>query len=91
MLVLVLHTCSLLYRLKLAQRAATRPTYRQCISHLGQSSLSTNPASTSTATMSETFPEIKSKHSLVAKYVTEPIWAKLSGAKTETSGKKYFC
>jgi protein-arginine kinase len=36
--------------------------------------------------MSETFPEIKSKHSLVAKYVTEPIWAKLSCAKTETSG-----
>jgi len=36
--------------------------------------------------MSDTFPEIKSKHSLVAKYVTEPIWAKLSRAKTQTSG-----
>ena len=36
--------------------------------------------------MADTFPEIKSKHSLVAKYVTEPIWAKLSQAKTETAG-----
>jgi len=36
--------------------------------------------------MSDPFPEIKSKHSLVAKYVTEPIWAKLSRAKTQTSG-----
>jgi len=33
-----------------------------------------------------TFPEIKSKHSLVAKYVTEPIWEKLNRAKTATSG-----
>ena len=40
--------------------------------------------------MSDTFPEIKSKHSLVAKYVTEPIWAKLSSAKTETAGKKCY-
>merc|ERR1712105_209562 len=39
-----------------------------------------------TSTMADTFPEIKSKHSLVAKYVTEPIWAKLSQAKTETAG-----
>ena len=38
--------------------------------------------------MSNSFPEIKSKHSLVAKHVTEPVWAKLSNAKTETSGKK---
>jgi len=46
-----------------------------------------SPAATfSTSTMSDTFPEIKSKHSLVAKYVTEPIWAKLSRAKTQTSG-----
>merc|ERR1712029_771846 len=36
--------------------------------------------------MSDPFPEIKSKHSLVAKYVTEPIWAKLSKATTATSG-----
>ena len=36
--------------------------------------------------MSDPFPEIKSKHSLVAKYVTEPIWEKLSRAKTQTSG-----
>jgi protein-arginine kinase len=36
--------------------------------------------------MSEPFPEIKSTKSLVAKYVTEPIWAKLSSAKTATSG-----
>ena len=42
----------------------------------------------SSFTMAEPFPEIKSKHSLVAKYVTEPIWAKLSRAKTQTSGKK---
>ena len=41
-----------------------------------------------TSTMADTFPEIKSKHSLVAKYVTEPIWAKLSRAKTQTSGKR---
>ena len=36
--------------------------------------------------MSNSFPEIKSKHSLVAKHVTEPVWAKLGNAKTETSG-----
>merc|ERR1712145_36621 len=36
--------------------------------------------------MSDPFPEIKSKHSLVAKYVTEPIWEKLNRAKTATSG-----
>ena len=36
--------------------------------------------------MSDPFPEIKSKHSLVAKYVTEPLWEKLSRAKTATSG-----
>merc|ERR1712119_50453 len=36
--------------------------------------------------MSEPFPEIKSKHSLVAKYVTQPIWDKLSRAVTKTSG-----
>merc|ERR1712035_273926 len=36
--------------------------------------------------MSDPFPEIKSKHSLVAKYVTEPIWEKLNRAKTVTSG-----
>ena len=41
----------------------------------------------SSATMSgEPFPDIKSKHSLVAKYVTEPLWEKLSRAKTATSG-----
>jgi len=32
------------------------------------------------------FPEIKSKHSLVAKYVTPELWAKLSGHETATSG-----
>merc|ERR1711875_152318 len=37
-------------------------------------------------TMGEPFPEIKSKHSLVAKYVTKEIWDKLSGHKTATSG-----
>jgi len=36
--------------------------------------------------MSDPFPEIKSKHSLVAKYVTQPLWEKLSGAVTATSG-----
>ena len=36
--------------------------------------------------MSDPFPEIKSKHSLVAKYVTELLWEKLSRAKTATSG-----
>merc|ERR1712212_578489 len=38
------------------------------------------------STMSDPFPEIKSKHSLVAKYVTKPLWAKLSRARTMTSG-----
>merc|ERR1712106_1259680 len=32
------------------------------------------------------FPDIKSTGSLVAKYVTKPIWEKLSSVKTETSG-----
>jgi len=36
--------------------------------------------------MSEPFPEIRSKNSLVAKYVTQPLWEKLSRAKTATSG-----
>jgi hypothetical protein len=36
--------------------------------------------------MSDPFPEIKSTHSLVAKYVTQPIWDKLSRAVTKTSG-----
>jgi len=36
--------------------------------------------------MADTFPDIKSKHSLVAKYVTEPLWEKLSMVKTKTSG-----
>ena len=36
--------------------------------------------------MSDPFPEIKSKHSLVAKYVTQPLWEKLSRAVTATSG-----
>merc|ERR1712002_1167681 len=38
------------------------------------------------ATMPLPFPEIKSKHSLVAKYVTKEIWDKLSDHKTATSG-----
>merc|ERR1712096_265944 len=36
--------------------------------------------------MSDAFPEIKSNHSLVAKYVTKPLWEKLSRAQTKTSG-----
>merc|ERR1719213_609935 len=36
--------------------------------------------------MSDPFPEIKSTKSLVAKYVTEPVWNKLSKVVTETSG-----
>merc|ERR1711863_163669 len=36
--------------------------------------------------MSYPFPEIKSTHSLVAKYVTKPLWDKLSRAVTATSG-----
>merc|ERR1711887_194887 len=36
--------------------------------------------------MSDPFPEIKSKHSLVARYVAKPIWEKLSRAVTKTSG-----
>merc|ERR1711942_59541 len=42
--------------------------------------------SVSSSNMSDPFPEIKSKHSLVAKYVTQPIWDKLSRAVTKTSG-----
>jgi len=37
-------------------------------------------------TMAEPMPEIKSAHSLVAKYVTAPLWEKLSGITTKTSG-----
>ena len=37
-------------------------------------------------TMADPMPEIKSKHSLVAKYVTAPLWEKLSKAVTKTSG-----
>merc|ERR1712055_696944 len=40
----------------------------------------------SSIAMSDPFPEIKSTHSLVAKYVTKPIWEKLSRAVTKTSG-----
>merc|ERR1712202_86011 len=36
--------------------------------------------------MSDAFPEIKSTHSRGAKYVTKPLWEKLSRAKTKTSG-----
>ena len=43
-------------------------------------------SSTTTTTMGEPFPEIKSTHSLVAKYVTKPLWDKLSSVKTATSG-----
>ena len=38
------------------------------------------------STMADSFPEIKSKHSLVAKYVTESLWEKLKNATTKTSG-----
>ena len=41
--------------------------------------------SISTDKMSDTFPEIKSKESLVAKYVTEPLWEKLGKMETKTS------
>jgi len=44
----------------------------------------TTSTSTSFAKMSD-FPEIKSKHSLVAKYVTEPLWEKLGKLETKTS------
>ena len=43
-------------------------------------------STTTTTTMGEPFPEIKSTHSLVAKYVTKPLWDKLSSVKTATSG-----
>ena len=36
--------------------------------------------------MAEPYPDIKSKHSLVAKYVTGPLWEKLNCAVTKTSG-----
>merc|ERR1712037_580537 len=44
------------------------------------------PRSPESLDMSDPFPEIKSTHSLVAKYVTKPIWDKLSRAVTKTSG-----
>merc|ERR1712133_312180 len=44
------------------------------------------PHRVNSRTMSDPFPEIKSKKSLVAKYVTKPIWDKLSRAMTKTSG-----
>merc|ERR1739844_302563 len=43
-------------------------------------------ANISTKKMSDPIPENKSSHSLVAKYVTKPIWEKLSQAITPTSG-----
>jgi hypothetical protein len=36
--------------------------------------------------MAEPMPTIASSHSLVAKYVTKPLWDKLSAVKTATSG-----
>ena len=39
--------------------------------------------------MSDPMPEIKSKHSLVAKYVTAPLWEKLSGVVTKVWGYGY--
>jgi len=36
--------------------------------------------------MAEPMPDIQSKHSLVAKYVTAPLWEKLSGVVTSTAG-----
>merc|ERR1739848_153527 len=42
-------------------------------------------ASLHSLAMSDPFPEIKSTHSLVAKYVTKPLWDKLSSAVTATS------
>jgi protein-arginine kinase len=36
--------------------------------------------------MSDPMPNIRSTHSLVAKYVTKPLWDKLSSVKTATSG-----
>merc|ERR1712106_574286 len=60
--------------------------------HMGNSAQISNIVSNSSFCvnqvfkMSDPFPEIKSKHSLVAKYVTQPIWEKLSRAVTKTSG-----
>merc|ERR1712110_39097 len=52
-----------------------------------QPSVSSSTGILSSANMSgDSFPDIKSKHSLVAKYVTKPIWDKLSSVKTATSG-----
>ena len=39
----------------------------------------------------EPFPEIKSKDSLVAKYVTKPIWEKLSGVVTKVGLARFYC
>merc|ERR1712088_143129 len=50
------------------------------------SSLTHQQPTNTSLDMSDPFPEIKSTHSLVAKYVTKPIWDKLSRAVTKTSG-----
>merc|ERR1711973_569645 len=54
---------------------------------MGTLSLYLSPVTHRSAdTMTDPFPEIKSKHSLVAKHVTEAVWNKLSGVTTATSG-----
>merc|ERR1712179_457379 len=45
-----------------------------------------SPPSLTTMAAPLPFPDIKSKHSLVAKYVTKEIWDKLCHHKTATSG-----
>merc|ERR1712002_382045 len=49
-------------------------------------STTTSPAPQQGSKMSEPFPDIKSKDSLVAKHVTPSVWEKLSCAVTKTSG-----
>jgi hypothetical protein len=52
---------------------------------LAASSTTASVSASEPSEMSVTFPEIKSKHSLVAKYVTEPLWNKLGKDETKTS------
>merc|ERR1712096_549118 len=56
----------------------TQPPVFSLVDHSASVSISTDK-------MSDTFPEIKSKESLVAKYVTEPLWEKLGKMETKTS------
>ena len=59
---------------------------RQITSTAVVSSSTASPSPVSSASTMSGFPDTKSKKSLVAKYVTEPLWNKLRKEETKTSG-----